>query len=420
MDKIILENFRCFKKHVEVDLKPITLLVGENSTGKTSFLAGIQLAAALAYTDTKAGLDFNKEPFNLGAYDQIASFAGGKGGRAKDFIIGFESCSLHRKGGKGFRLEAKFERRRGQPIIGELYIKDLTSNFEQRAWLDPQAEKVKLIRKTGEKEEVIERTPRSVFHWANWPVMMIIEFLSFVDKEFKNYADLFEPNRTYAIAPVRTKPERTYDPKSDVAQPEGNHVPVLLRQIYEQRDTWGKVDSSIKEYGTKSGLFKRINVRSLGGEADPFQIRVKIAGAPNNLIDVGYGVSQVLPLLVDSIMRDESLILMQQPEVHLHPKAQAELGTFLALQAKTKGKKFIVETHSDYIIDRICLDIRDKTTGLSSDDVIILYFQRTSQKPWVDIWPIKIDQAGNIKNSPKGYRSFFLKEQGRLFSPKVL
>jgi len=419
MEKIILENFRCFKNHTEVELKPLTLLVGENSTGKTSFLAGIQSAASLTYMESKGGPDFNKEPFNLGAYDQIASFAGGKGGRAKNFIIGFESCILHKKAWKGFRLEATFERKRGQPSISELFIKDLASNIEQTARFDPQAEKIRIIQKKGETKEVIEKTPRSVFHWPYWPAMMVIDFLSSIDKEFNNYSDLFGPNKTYAIAPVRTKPERTYDPKTDIARPEGNHVPVLLRQIYEQKDTWSKVDSSIKEYGTKSGLFKKIAVRSLGGEADPFQIRVKVAGAPNNLIDVGYGVSQVLPLLVDSIMRDEKLILLQQPEVHLHPRAQAELGTFLALQAKAKEKKFIIETHSDHIIDRICLDIRDKTTGLSSDDVIILYFQRTSHKPWVNIWPIKIDQAGNIKDAPKGYREFFLKEQGRLFLPKL-
>jgi len=141
----------------------------------------------------------------------------------------------------------------------------------------------------------------------------------------------------------------------------------------------------------------------------------KMPGTPSfNLMDVGYGISQVLPILVDAITNERGqLFLMQQPEVHLHPKAQAELATFLGYLAKNENKQFIVETHSDYMIDRACLDVRDKKNGLTPDDVMILYFQR--ERGWVKVHPITIDAKGNLVGAPKGYRDFFLKEQARLF-----
>src|SRR5881396_1662040 len=73
-----------------------------------------------------------------------------------------------------------------------------------------------------------------------------------------------------------------------------------------------------------------------------------------NLVDVGYGVSQALPILVDTLQRPaaDEVFLLQQPEVHLHPRAQAELGSFFVSQAGKK-RRFVIETHSDYLVDRV-------------------------------------------------------------------
>jgi predicted ATPase len=84
--ELILENARCFHSRQQCAIRPLTLLVGENSTGKSTFLALMRIAS-----DMIAGykrLDFNEEPFQLGAYDQIATFRGGRAGRAKSFLIG--------------------------------------------------------------------------------------------------------------------------------------------------------------------------------------------------------------------------------------------------------------------------------------------------------------------------------------------
>lgn len=136
-----------------------------------------------------------------------------------------------------------------------------------------------------------------------------------------------------------------------------------------------------------------------------------MSDAAFNLVDVGYGVSQILPIIVDVLRaEEEGTFLLQQPEVHLHPQAQAELGSFLATLATTTGKRFVVETHSDYLVDRIRMDIRDRR-NIEPKDVQILYFERQNGK--VKVHPIEIDENGNLESVPKGYRSFFLEEERR-------
>jgi len=219
--------------------------------------------------------------------------------------------------------------------------------------------------------------------------------------------------RPYAIAPIRTRPERTYDPKKDTPAPEGGHIPMLLSRTFAgDPNSWKALKEALSKFGKASGLFEGMRVRRLGNkESDPFQIQVKVSGPAFNLVDVGYGVSQVLPILVDSLMGDVGqTFLMQQPEVHLHPKAQAELGTLIAQLIKQEHKRFFVETHSDYLLERVRLDIRDGI-GLRPEDVSVLYFQRKG--PEVRIHPISIDGGGNIVDAPKGYRQFFLQEERR-------
>ncbi len=103
--------------------------------------------------------------------------------------------------------------------------------------------------------------------------------------------------------------------------------------------------------------------------------------------------------------------LFQQPEMHLHPSAQAALGSLFCSTAAS-GRQLIVETHSDYIIDRILLDIRDKRTKLKPEDVSILYFERGDRD--VTIHSIRIDAEGNVLDAPDGYRKFFKDELNRV------
>ena len=184
-----------------------------------------------------------------------------------------------------------------------------------------------------------------------------------------------------------------------------------LAQLARSSDKtlWNKLRSGLKEFGSESGLFAEIEVVQKGKkESDPFQVGIRSGGPPFNLVDVGYGVSQALPILVDTLLRSSAHqdFLLQQPEVHLHPRAQAELGSFFARQAD-KRRRFIVETHSDYLVDRIRMEVRRGT--LLAEDVSILYFDR--KQTGAIIHSLELDRHGSIKNPPPGFRQFFLDEE---------
>ena len=115
MDTLILEDFRCFAGRHEVPIRPLTLLVGENSTGKTSFLAAVRAVHDLRSGD---GPDFNEPPFHLGSYDEIANYRGGRSGRAKSFAVGQKFTArggkiigLPKLSGEETCIEARFESR---------------------------------------------------------------------------------------------------------------------------------------------------------------------------------------------------------------------------------------------------------------------------------------------------------------------
>ncbi|MGC8476035.1 MAG: AAA family ATPase, partial [Acetobacteraceae bacterium] len=123
----------------------------------------------------------------------------------------------------------------------------------------------------------------------------------------------------------------------------------------KDNSVWQKIRTDLVNFGKLSGLFTDINVHRFGKkDIDPFEIMVNVHGMARNLVDVGYGVSQILPIVYQLSDPDTyGAYLLQQPEVHLHPRAQAALGS-LIVQAVARAKRrpyVLIETHSDYLAD---------------------------------------------------------------------
>lgn len=111
-------------------------------------------------------------------------------------------------------------------------------------------------------------------------------------------------------------------------------MPLLLARLRAEslRNPSAKsLFAGLREFGRLSGMFDNVEIQQLGRVASgPFRVRVEVAKAAWNLIDVGYGVSQILPIVVDLLRAEDRLHLIQQPEVHLHPRAQLLLAHSLA------------------------------------------------------------------------------------------
>src|SRR5260370_16321449 len=109
MDSLILQDFRCFAGFQEIPLRPLTLLVGENSSGKSRFVGVARIKEQLR-SPLGVPPDFNEEPFALGAFDELANWKGGKAGRAETFRLGM---TFHKEVGGNplaIRFVAEFSR----------------------------------------------------------------------------------------------------------------------------------------------------------------------------------------------------------------------------------------------------------------------------------------------------------------------
>ena len=432
--KLIIENIRSFAGKHTVEIKPLTLLVGENSSGKSTLLAAL---AALSDRATFPGkLSFNKEPYNLGAYRTVATCKSAKIGRAKSFSIGFT--------GKAGQLGvfATYTEAKGDSALTRLKINngDLAADLSfdegkmtgvlrnipshSATELQPNLEKsessgyeIKLANDVVTSRISISETLPGVLYSALLAMMD--------DPQMRIHpTDLYEFTKEVSrfvsvvcsIAPVRSKPRRVYDRSNVGYEPGGDHIPYILAQLLndDQNKQREQLSEALNKFGEQSGLFKKIAAPILGAhQGDPFEIEVSIAGPATNLLDVGYGVSQSLPIIVESLLAAPSTrLLVQQPEVHLHPKAQAALGSFLADMVRDGKRQFVVETHSDYIIDRIRQEVA--AGRLPAESVAIVYLEKTQIETTVH--QLKLDEAGNILNAPPTYRAFFMEEEMNLLN----
>lgn len=426
--KLVIENIRSFADHHEYDVRPLTILVGENSSGKSTFLAALAAVSdSISFPGVAA---LNKPPYDLGTFDTIATYKGGRSGRAKAFSL-------------GYRAEGKGKEKAALGVIATFCSEDGEARVRQLVLTAGSIE----VRLTWEKEKIATRIKglrgseiiESSIPGGQQPSAMtlpsLLSFLPSVVISFHNDGKVREEGyqlymkleqalhqwreaapRATSIAPIRSEPKRTYDRMSDEYYPSGDHVPYVLARLLLQGEAGKgkKLHEALVTFGHDSGLFRGINVKRLGNKAgDPFQVQVTVGGPSVNLSDVGYGVSQSLPIIVESILRaTNARILLQQPEVHLHPRAQAALGSFFSKLVAQEHRQFVIETHSDYLIDRVRQEVAAGT--LAPDAVSILFFDRPHIETTVS--ELTLDKHGNIENAPENYRTFFLEEELRLLA----
>ncbi len=420
MRSIVINNVRSFVGRHTIPLAPLTILVGENSSGKSSFLATLNAISQPGFPFAPA---FNRAPYQLGNFDTIATYKGGKYGRAKSFSIGYTDDRP--RAGSASEAIAVFRGRNGQPELAEFVATGSAGQIRltMQQTTERQFRGTIHISLEGVDETFPFSIPRSVGSARIISIPDVIfgaqveagaERLSrnfAVMQKILTFAHSFSPIQSESIAPIRTRPERTYGEVIEEHNPSGDQVPFVLERFdreAESRDA-AKVAEALNAFGAESGLFGSLRVRKLGAKAgEPFQIMVTIDGRNRNLVDVGYGVSQALPVIVQSaLVPMNQLLLIQQPEVHLHPRAQAALGTFFVELVQNSKKRVVLETHSDYIIDRIRQDIA--AGRISSKAVSLLFFNR--KKMETSIFPIRLDDRGNVVDAPHCYRDFFLQEE---------
>lgn len=188
---------------------------------------------------------------------------------------------------------------------------------------------------------------------------------------------------------------------------------------YEDGD-WGELraEQQVEQLPYEEALGKSADfVESLQEQGDIAISELRLLdvrrGTPVSLRDVGVGISQVLSVLALAYGSKRQLIAIEQPEIHLHPALQAELGdVFIESALGEGGNTFVLETHSEHLILRLLRRVREGK--LSPDDVAVLYVQPVGTSSQVQ--QIRVDEDGDfIDRWPGGFfeESFQEREAGR-------
>lgn len=440
--ELSLAGFRGFASAASVPIRPITLLIGENNSGKTSVLAAIKFV--YDFLSGREEPSFNNPPFQLGTFEQIAHHRGGRAGRAKEVrITARKIVSPKNEDGaptlKPLKVEllvalrgsessteiSRVEFRAARRSIrlsrtGESTQWEVSTNLQNYIDVTPgfpipmrlSLDEARLLRLFMRDFLMFRRGP-SRTDLSESQVEEVNDAIGALSRYIQPFFSDFDTH-IEATSAIRTKPLRTYTPGTDLQDSEGSHVPFDIAKLARRRnkEEWLKLSEQLNKFGRESDMFHEIDVKSFGQTAsDPFQIVFSSLGPRRNIVDLGYGTSQVLPIIYTSAKGSAygSTFLIQQPEVHLHPKAQAALAQFFVDAFKAKSQNFILETHSDFIVDRIRAEIA--RGSIAKGDVSLLFLQRRRLEN--SITEVKLNDHGEPVDPPRGYRTFFLDEQLR-------
>ena len=296
-----MEEVRCFAERQQFDIRPLTFLVGENSTGKTTALACFQV---LANYLKEGVINFNSEPYSMGIFRDIVRNSTKKGNA---FKLGFTFT--------GDREDVEYTVECVQKKDGlEPAIESVTIKFTDGEIIFKAEDRVERSMRLASFDEDRNRyyVDMDTNLWDHIPLSYFLNHCSMIENESplakyieKKYKDIgrlgnLHDISVFSTSPVRSRPKRTYDPTREFNDPEGSDVPMRLMRIEStKKDEWEALKQALVEFGKASGLFQNIEIQNLGGSMGaPFQLKIKVRGPNSNIIDVGYGVSQILPILV--------------------------------------------------------------------------------------------------------------------------
>lgn len=434
-----LKNFKAWRDSGDIRLAPLTVLFGTNSAGKTSIPQLLLLLKQTAESSDRLRalhLGDDRTLIDLGTYDDVV--------HGHDVAQPFE-FSL------SWSLEKELEIR--DPLSHEPYVGDVLT-FGAQLGADPRRQPrveslhYELSNQSGPKLDLAmtlraesgQQRQKSTYDLTSgryalrrvqgraWPLPAPLRFYSFPDEVQAYYqnaafsADLvLELERMlkslFYLGPLREYPRRLYLWSGEVPDHVGERGDRAIESIlaatnraYNFRPKQRKL--SLQELVAarlqSMGLIQHFEVRPLGENRKEYEVLVKTGrySAEVKLTDVGFGVSQILPVIVECFyVPRRSIVILEQPEIHLHPRVQAELADLFvdAIRAREDGMlrdcQFIIESHSEHFLRR--LQVRIAEEKISKEETALYFVDGESGVARME--SLDVDDFGNIKNWPIGF-----------------
>ena len=465
LTNITLENFKAFQKLDNLKVKPITILCGTNSCGKSSILQSILLLKqTLENKNPNQNLVFNGRFVKLGYFEDII---------------------YQKKEENEIRIEANTSVRikeweGSDPSLNVKFSLTLKKTSDANNKLDYRVTSLFINPSTRSSSNDDASTNVSVLleyvsgdfydiSWKNVPVnnkdigkerleidltnLCLVSIKSKnghnilskdVQKEqFSHLLKFFSAMNVYFthiynkysyIGPLRGEPEREYIYRDEVVEIGNkgenaaylylNEKDRLIQNHYfynNRQDSFNEIDTiSIKDALNKWMTLMKIDnfdAETINKIIYLSQNASKFDGTKVGIADVGFGVSQIFPIILEGLrMQKGATLLLEQPEIHLHPNLQMQMADYFIALALSE-KQVMVETHSDHVINRLVRRIvEDDTHNLK--DLIGIYFVKPTENGSV-YEEIIIDDTKGVTNWPVDFFDQTATEQMKIMQAGV-
>lgn len=428
LEQLEIENFKCFKTKKTFDFGRITVLTGANSSGKSTVMQAILGAIQ---TD---GFPFYYSPngkyVNLGDFKEMVNY-----------LNIHNPISVNIKVKEDENIIKTLWTEDNINFLPQLYMLELDSNdiFIKCTIIEKSIllfifqfkEKIdfdyieKYLKKYLENDDIrlnykwkitqnvlelflnIEDISDFVFTHLPWfdtsqEANLYSKYILSPITKINNYLyDILDREENFNfIGPSRNTPIRTYLEKNKLDFKIGVEGEGYIDQIvdWEKRSN-GKIEKLV-EVLKDLDLLEEIKVNRLSGGRFELLVRSKNSKILTSLTNVGFGVSQFLPIIVaDLQLSNNSTLFLAEPEIHLHPSIQAKFADYLIKKITTTEKNYVIETHSEYFLNRLRLAI--VKGELKKEDFKIYFLENNGDDTTVS--DIDFTKTGAIKNAPRNF-----------------
>lgn len=359
LKNIHIRNYKAFLADQRIEIHPITVLIGKNSSGKSSILKLLPLFANATSGKMNAPLMLVNNGVTLGTrYEEMFHNYS-----LVDLLLGatFEN---------GISFDVTYAVNEGQLLVYEYQVRKGTRMFAER-----------MISK--------ESLPLNgmIFPKA-------YEILKIQQSEMTLQADYIGPIRKTAPKEVAFE---GFDNVLSVGIDGGSAYSALLNSHLKGDGLFEDVSQWFEENLEGQKLIFKQNGPSSGS----YSLYVKHNGVDVNISQVGQGLGQLLPIIVASFMQNDVDVLgIEQPVLHLHPAAHANVAYRIAESAKSSGRKYIIESHSENFILGLRNMVADPNRNINPEDVVIYFVDTDEGKASLD--KIEINENGELTSWPTG------------------
>jgi predicted ATPase len=430
-----LHNFKAFE-NLDLELRPITLILGPNNSGKSSILSALRvLVQTLESRDPDVPLLLNGIMGDLGTFKDIVysnnrrkpiEIAIGvidnqkiKKSEQLDLLNNYSKWDLSSENDIKINLTFKYRAKRRELILGGCEVK-IDNQILLKTKYSEDTEKNIIEMMVGTTIPSGQKSSLSKYlRMRNFIPQLFFLFESeetFTELFGKNPSKLIRNmNNTFRLiskcienieylGAMRIPPSRLYtysgERRNRIGAAGENAANILAMDKNRGGRKANQISVLVRDWLAQAGIASNLLIEPTSDSFYEIKIQHPQTNEVENLADVGLGNGQILPVLVGGYNLPPGFTYMvEEPEIHLHPKAQAELGSFF-LDLYNKGIQSIIETHSEYLVIRLQQYVADRK--ISPKDIQILYVDNDKEKKFVKV--LELDDEGFfIQDWPGGF-----------------